>query len=82
MAKWRVAHDSLVISGVLYGAESIVTDEMIKEGNVNLRTLAAYKLNGTLVPYEEQKYQFGEEEAGATITLQIDDEIGTEETGA
>lgn len=80
--KWRIAKNSIVIKGALYGTESIITDDMLEEGKVTPRNIVAFKENGTLVPYEEQDYQFGEEEeeTPSDNVVQIDEEIGTEET--
>lgn len=73
--KWRIAKNSIVIKGILYGTESIVSDEMLEEGKVTSRNIVSFKENGTLVPYEEQEYKFGE-----ANVVQIDDSVGMEET--
>ena len=60
--KWRIAKGNLVISGILYGTESIISDETMEEGNLNPAMLEQLKENGSLVTHDPSGYTFGEDD--------------------
>lgn len=64
----------------MYGTESIISDEAMVEGNLNLVMLEQLKENGSLVPHNPSEYAFGEADGETRESPRETEEAEEEET--